>query len=98
MRHVLVAALFAALAVQPAFAQHTTGEGNPIDNSSPKLPTTQGQNGDMTITNQPLSSANPVTPAPHLDCKPEGAACKADSDCCTGGCQTAGEGRACAPK
>jgi hypothetical protein len=33
-----------------------------------------------------------------VDCKPEGAPCSADSDCCSGACKPAAEGRVCVPK
>ena len=31
-------------------------------------------------------------------CKPDGATCTADADCCSGACKPIAEGRACVPK
>lgn len=33
-----------------------------------------------------------------VDCKADGAPCSADTDCCSGSCKPAAEGRACVPK
>jgi hypothetical protein len=35
---------------------------------------------------------------PLANCKPDGAPCSADADCCSGVCKPAAEGRVCVPK
>jgi hypothetical protein len=101
IRGILAVAFLLGLAVQPTQAQHTTGEGNPIDKSTapvqPSAETTDnqamGSQKSMTdATGQAVSGAQPG------GAKGEGATCKSDAECGTGACKPAGESRVCVPK
>jgi expansin (peptidoglycan-binding protein) len=109
MRSTLVLALFACLALHPALAQHTTGEGNAIDQSGAKVTdmVKPGASGAATVTDQSATdqksmAVNPARPTAggllSAACKPEGSSCAGDGDCCTGACKPAAEARVCVPK
>jgi hypothetical protein len=108
MRSILAVVILLGFAVQPALAQHTTGEGDPIDKSSPKVTDAvkPSAGGAETVPDPSMSqqksmvgtSASALNGSKLAAVKGDGVSCKADNECGTGACKPAGEGRVCVSK
>jgi hypothetical protein len=89
MRMRIVSSIFLALFVGVTALQAVAGETDPAQRASHRTVAAFLAGHDW------VRSA----PSRHLvACKPDGAPCSTDTDCCSGVCKSLAEGHACVPK